>query len=111
LKTYEGMFIFLPTMEEEVLEKNLEKIRAKITGLEGKVESTTRMGRNTFVGLLKKQKAGQYALIRFSVDPGKTGNLREQLKADENIFRYQIVLAPKVNNTKAKAPADKKTGI
>lgn len=108
MKTYEGMFIFPPTMEETVLEKNLEKIRARITDLQGKVESTTRMGRNTFVRLLKKQQAGQYAIIRYSLDSGKAGNFREQLKADENIFRYQIVLAQKVNNTKAKEPAEKK---
>jgi small subunit ribosomal protein S6 len=94
LKKYEGLIILSQPVDEQTLEDKLDKIRAEITKLDGTVEHTTRMGRQTFARRLKKKDAGFYVLITFTLDPAKIAPLRERYKLNEDVFRVQITLAP-----------------
>ena len=103
MRKYQGMVILFPPADEAALEAKLETIHADITKLGGKVEATTRMGRNTFARPLKKKESGFYTLITFSMEPDQLSPLRERLKLNEDILRVQIVLAPAANREPAKA--------
>jgi len=94
LKKYEGLIILTQPVDEQTLEDKLDKIRAEITKLDGSVEHTTRMGRQTFARHLKKKDTGFYMLLTFTLDPAKIATLRERYKLNEDVFRVQITLAP-----------------
>ncbi len=106
MKTYEGVFIFHQTVDDETLEKKLDKVRSEITGLGGAVTSTTRIGRNAFARRLKKKESGVFALIVFDMEPDRMKTLSKHYRLNEDILRVQIVVA---NKTSSQAPATRAT--
>lgn len=106
MKTYEGVFIFHQTVDDETFEKKIDKVRSEITGLGGAVSSTTRIGRNTFARPLKKKESGVFMLIVFAMEPDKIKTLTEHYRLNEDILRVQIVVAKK---TPAQVPATRAT--
>ena len=101
MNKYEAMIIFPEALKDETLEASLEKIRGEITKLEGKVQSTTRLGRRPFARLLKKQSAGHYFVVTFEFDGDKVSQLQARLKLNEEIFRVQIVKQTEVKQAVA----------
>jgi small subunit ribosomal protein S6 len=93
LKKYEGLFILTQQMDDQALDEKLEKVRNEIVKLGGKVDATTRMGRNAFARPLKRKDAGTYVLMTFHLAEDKVAGLRERLRLNEDIFRAQIVQA------------------
>jgi len=93
VKLYEGMFIFPESMKDEALDAAVGRVREEIEKFGGKIENVTRLGKRTFARPMKKQKAGQYAVIGFSLSGGKIVELRERLKLSADVFRAQIAAA------------------
>jgi small subunit ribosomal protein S6 len=90
---YEAMFIFPEALKDEALEAAIDKVKAEIEKAGGRVEGATRLGRRQFARPLKKQPAGQYAVVTFQLDGTKMAALQGRLKLNEEIFRVQVVLA------------------
>ena len=93
MNMYEAMFIFPETFKEEELEEAVDKVKAEIEKLGGVVESTIRLGRRTFAREMKKQAAGLYNVLQFSLAGSDVVNLRNRLKFNEDIFRVEIYRA------------------
>lgn len=103
MKTYEGMFIFPDTLQDEALEAAVKDVREEIEKLGGTVENTARMGRRPFARLQgKREKAGHYIVMNFAMDPGQIVTLRARLKLKETVFRNQII---------ARSPTDEATAV
>jgi ribosomal protein S6 len=96
--TYEGLFIFPETLDEEQLDQAINAVKVELEKLGGTLDSTTRLGKRTFARPLKKQKAGIYAIITFSLDGLKIIALKHRLKLATNVFRAQFM---KVDETEA----------
>jgi ribosomal protein S6 len=96
LRTYDATLIFPNSVREAALDKALEKVREEITKLNGRVVDTRPMGERLFARPLHKHDSGQYAKIRFELDPAQIEHLNARYKLNEEIFRVQIVrLEPK----------------
>ncbi len=93
MNKYEAMFIFPETVKDSALEETLGNVRAEMTKLGGKVDSTTRLGKRAFARKMGKQDAGHYAIISFSLDPEQIKPLLARYKLDESVFRVQIMRA------------------
>jgi ribosomal protein S6 len=93
---YEAMIIFPESFKEEALEEVMNRVKGEIEKAGGAVHNMTRMGRRAFARYLKKQEAGQYAVVGFTVGGDKIPALHAKFKLDEEIFRIQIVRAPEV---------------
>ena len=91
MRTYDALLIFLTSIKEDSMEKNLERIKGEITKLGGTVQNVRPMGLRSFARRLKKKEAGLYVNIRFDMDETNANTLRTRLKLNEDIFRIQIV--------------------
>ena len=105
---YEALFIFPESLKDEATEAALGKIRAEIEKAEGKVESTTRLGRRPFARPLDKQLAGQYMVVTFEIAGEKIKPLHARFKLNEDIFRVQLVRVPEVEPAAAATAEAKK---
>ncbi|MFH0908807.1 MAG: 30S ribosomal protein S6 [bacterium] len=94
MNKYEALFIFPESLKDETLEAALGRIRAEIEKADGKVESTTRLGRRPFARPLNKQQAGQYMVVTFLIGGEKIRPLHARFKLNEDIFRVQLVRVP-----------------
>ncbi|MBI3985725.1 MAG: 30S ribosomal protein S6 [Lentisphaerae bacterium] len=101
MKKYEGLFIFTQSMDDNALEEKLEKARGEMTRLGGTVLESAKWGRQSFSRHMGKKDSGIYALITFELDPAKVAVLSERFRLNEDIFRVQIVLAPRKAPEKA----------
>ncbi len=93
MRTYETVFIFNASLDDDALAKAIEAVRAEASNLGGKVSSVTRMGKNSFARTLKKKESGVFALMAFEMDPANVKALGERYKLNESILRFHIVAA------------------
>lgn len=91
MKKYEAILIYAVTVKEDVLQKNVERVRGEITKLNGTVDEVQMLGSRSFARPLQKKDAGNYVKIRFSTEPENLNPLQARLKLIEDIFRLQIV--------------------
>lgn len=93
MKDYEAMFIFSPSLNEEALEKILERIRGEITKQKGAVKDSRIIGKRVFARPLKKKESGQYVKMDLSMEPQSINPLLARFKLNDDIFRVQILCA------------------
>jgi len=93
LNTYEGLFIFPESLDEEALDQAIGRVKEELEKLGGSVESTTRIGKKTFARPLKKQKAGLYVVAMFKLEGSRMDAFKARLKLSTNVFRHQFVEA------------------
>lgn len=106
LNKYEAMFIFPEIFKDEELEAAVDKVKGEIEKLGGVIESTIRLGRRPFAREIKKQSAGLYNVLQFTLPGSEVSNLRARLKFNEDIFRVEIYRAPEVAPVAAAAVAE-----
>lgn len=90
LNRYEAMVILPESLTEEEIESGLDALSEEIKGLGGTAGKAARMGRKPFARPLKKQTAGEYALLRFELAGEQVTPLLEKLKFHKPIFRIQV---------------------
>lgn len=93
MNTYEGLFIFPEALDEEGLDQAIGRVKEELEKLGGSMESNTRMGKKTFARPLKKQKAGLYVVMMFTLEGKKLDAFKARLKLTTNVFRHQFVVA------------------
>ena len=93
MNTYEGLFIFPETLDEEGLDQAIVRVKEELEKLGGTIESSTRIGKKTFARPLKKQKAGIYVVAMFKIDGVQLDAFKARLKLGTNVFRHQFVEA------------------
>lgn len=91
MNRYEAMFILPESVKDEELKDVLESICDEIKKLDGQIESQTRLGKRPFSRKLKKEMAGHYVIVTFTLPGDKIAALQARYKLDERIFRVQIV--------------------
>ena len=108
MKAYEAMFIFPSILNEEMLNKALQRINDEITKLNGTIKETEIKGKRVFARPMKKQQEGQYVIMRFDIGSADIANLLARFKLNTDIFRVQIVTEPREKNKKDAVKEDSK---
>ncbi len=106
MRTYETVFIFRASLDDDALAKEIETVRAEAGNLGGKVSSVTRMGKNSFARPLQKKESGIFALMAFEMDAANIKALDERYRLNDNILRFHIVTA-KAHHPTEGSPAAK----
>jgi len=91
MKKYDGLYIFAGSVKDDVLDKQIDKVRGEITRLSGNVLSTTVLGKKTFARPMHKRDSGVYVKIRFELDPSQYATLVGRYHLSEDVFRVQIL--------------------
>lgn len=93
MNTYQGLFIFPVSLDEQSLEKAVDRVCEDIVKLGGQVDGRRVIGRRSFARPMKKQDSGYYARITFSADPAAASAFLARCKLNDTLFRVQIVKA------------------
>ncbi len=90
-RKYELMAIFVPELEEDAVEKEIEKLKQDISSRNGEVEKVDNWGKRKLAYEIKKKKEGTYVVLNFSLPPSEVNNFKNNLKLNENILRFMII--------------------
>ena len=91
MKKYDGLYIFVGTAKDDVLDQQIDKVCGEITRLDGNVLTTEVLGKRTFARPMQKRDNGIYVKIRFELDPSQVSVLLGRYRLAEDVFRVQIL--------------------
>lgn len=91
-KLYEGLFIFPESLNDEGLDKSIDKVKNELVNLGGSLEKSVKMGKKYFTRELSKSKSGHYVVLVFNVDGSQIDLFKARLKLSTDVFRYQFTL-------------------
>ena len=91
MNTYEGLFIFGETVQDERLKEMLAYVTSEIEKLGGKVTSSRDMGRRTFARPMQKKETGAYVAVAFQLPGDKVAALTARYHLNDDVFRVQVV--------------------
>lgn len=112
-KAYEAMVILPNVLKDDEIAKALGELGEEIARLGGEVTRSDVLGSKGFARPMKKQHAGVYARVDFSMPPEAIARLRQRVKLRPSIFRMQIIAAKapaKAAATPAPEPEESKEG-
>lgn len=91
MKKYDGMYIFANVAKDDSIDGLIEKASNEITRLNGKVLSTTVLGKKTFARPMQKKDGGVFVKIRFELNPAQVVTLQGRYRLLEEFFRVQLL--------------------
>lgn len=91
MKKYDGMYIFANVAKDDSIDGLVEKASNEITRLNGKVLSTTVLGKKTFARPMQKKDGGVFVKIRFELNPAQVVTLQGRYHLLEEFFRVQLL--------------------
>ncbi len=88
---YESLFIIEPNIEDEEVEKVIEKVKGIILGSGGSVIKTENWGRRKLTYEIKKQKKGNFVLLLFRSSPTLIREMEKFFKLSDAVLKFMIV--------------------
>jgi len=93
LKRYETIFVLDPSLDDSVIQKEIEKIEELITNHKGRIIKTEKWGMKRLAYPIKKKMQGCYTLIYFEGDSNVPTELERSYKLNESCLRYLTVVS------------------
>jgi len=90
MRDYEIVFIVHPDLEEMARNEVVEKVKGWITEAGGTIAKVDFWGRRKMAYAIRKQKEGQYVLIKAQMAPTFGAILERNLRLTEPVMRFLI---------------------
>jgi small subunit ribosomal protein S6 len=90
MRDYELVFIVHPDLDETALHEVVEKVKGWITETGGTIDKVDFWGKRRLAYAIRKQKEGQYVLIRTQLDPTTCIQLERNLRFQEPVMRFLL---------------------
>lgn len=93
-RKYELVYIFDSALEETQINERLERFHSLLTSPETPepVTLANHWGKRSLAYAIQGKSVGYYVVVQFNAQPDMLGELERQLKLDESVLRYLIVL-------------------
>ena len=91
MNKYEIGVIIRPTLEDEALKSELERVQELITRFGGTIEKVDEWGRRRLAYEIEKLTEGIYYFITFSAGNTTPAEIESRIRIFENVIRYLIV--------------------
>lgn len=91
MKKYEVLTILKANLDNDEVDKVIEKIDSDMTELGGKVESRDKMGRKKLAYDIKKSRDGFFVNTIISMPEEKVAEYRRALKLNDNVLRVMFL--------------------
>lgn len=91
MKKYELLTILKPNLDNDEVDKAIEKIDSDLSELGGKVESRDKMGRRKLAYDIKKSRDGFFVNTIISMPEEKVAEFRRALKLNDNVLRVMFL--------------------
>ena len=92
MRTYEIVVIAHPDLDEAAFEALIEKVQGWITGVDGAIEKVDRWGRRRMAYAIRKQREGQYVLLKAQMPSSFIAELERNLQLQEPVMRYMVTI-------------------
>jgi len=90
MREYEIVFIAHPDLEENALNEVTEKVKGWVTEAGGSVTKADFWGRRRLAYAIRKQKEGQYILLKVKLEPTSVVGIERNLRFLEPVLRFAI---------------------
>lgn len=91
-RNYELILVLNPSIGEEKLEAELERVKALVEA-QGEISEVDVWGRRKLAYEIQDEPEGYYVLIHFASEADYPKEIERILRISENVLRYLIVLA------------------
>ena len=91
MRSYELMVIFVPGLDEEGLDAQIERTKGLIEGIGGEVEKVDKWGRRRLAYEINDNTEGFYVVIDFKAESGATSEVERILKITDEVIRYLLL--------------------
>lgn len=88
---YELVVIVNPSIADDDVAKTIEKVKTFVTGRGGAVAEVNQWGRKRLAYTIKKCNEGNYALIKFNMDPKLSAELEKSLEISDDVIRHMLI--------------------
>ncbi|RPI30043.1 MAG: 30S ribosomal protein S6 [Chloroflexota bacterium] len=93
MRDYEVIFIVHPDLDDAAFKDVVDRVSGWINESGGSVQKVDIWGKRKLAYPIKKQKEGQYVLIRSQMAPNFSGQLERNLRFLEPVMRFLIASA------------------
>lgn len=90
MREYEIVFIAHPDLEENALNDITEKVKGWVTEAGGSILKADFWGRRRLAYAIRKQKEGQYILLKVQLAPSSVAAIERNLRFQEPVLRFVI---------------------
>ncbi len=91
MREYELVFIVHPDLDDTALKDVIEKVSGWITEAGGSVSKVDLWGKRKLAYSIRKQKEGQYVLLKTQMEPTFGATLERNLRFLEPVMRFLLV--------------------
>ena len=91
MREYELVFIVHPDLDDTALKDVIEKVSGWITEAGGSVSKVDLWGKRKLAYSIRKQKEGQYVLLKIQMEPTFGATLERNLRFLEPVMRFLLV--------------------
>ncbi len=92
MRLYEIIYIFDATLDEDAVNKKLEKFHPLVLGKSGEVDAVDHWGVRQMAYPVKKQSSGYYVVAQVRAETEGLPEFERVLRLDAELLRYLIVL-------------------
>ncbi len=90
MRDYELIFIVHPELDETALNELVEKVKGWITEAGGVIAKVDFWGRRKLAYSIRKQREGQYVMVKMQIAPTFGATLERNLRFLEPVMRFLI---------------------
>jgi small subunit ribosomal protein S6 len=90
MREYELVFVVHPDLDDSAFKELTERVKGWITEAGGKVSKTDIWGKRKLAFPIRKQKEGQYVLMKTEMAPSFCSELERNLRFLEPVMRFII---------------------
>ena len=90
MREYELMFIVHPDLDETALKEVIERVKGWVTDANGQVSKVDVWGKRKLPYPIRKQKEGQYVVMKTQMSPTYCSQLERNLRLQEPVLRYLV---------------------
>ena len=92
IRKYEGAFILLSNLEEEVRKAEIEKVSKIITERQGTIDKVNEWGHRRLAYEIDKKRDGYYVFINFNSEADAVNEIDRICKISDNFVRHMITV-------------------
>ncbi len=92
MRTYEVVYIFEPALDESAIDEKLERFHGVATDPGGEVVAVDHWGNRQLAYPINGSRTGYYVVAQFQADPTILPEFERQLKLEDDLMRYLVVL-------------------
>ncbi len=90
MRDYEIVFIAHPDLEENALNDVTDKVKSWVTDAGGSITKADFWGRRRMAYSIRKQKEGQYILLKVKLLPTSVASIERNLRFLEPVMRFLV---------------------